>query len=243
MDDAVAMAPPGQREAMLRQEGLLVSDSSRVIVSSHMLRERLLERFGPGLESKLFLVQNGVDASLWGRVRISPPSGNEGRILVGYAGTVASWFDFDAVLSALEDCHRIHVRIIGPRTGREPVHTRIEYVPPVGHGELSLLLSECNALIMPFRVDSIVTAVNPVKLYEYLLYGVPVIASRYDEIEEEFEGFVEFFESPEGLARLFDCLQAGELQVRAEPSATEAFVRNASWSRRWRQIRSSGRPE
>ena len=40
------------------------------------------------------------------------------------------------------------------------------------------------------------------KLYEYLQYGVPVIARGYEEIEREFGKFVEYYDSIEDLVRL-----------------------------------------
>jgi teichuronic acid biosynthesis glycosyltransferase TuaH len=214
-----------------------------VVVSSRVLRARMIERFGPLAEAKVRLVQNGVDESLTARTPAISLPPKDDSMLIGYAGTVARWFDFDAILGALDACEWVRLRVIGPRTGFEPAHDRIEYLPPVEHDQLPGLLAQCSALIMPFKVDSIVTAVNPVKLYEYLSYGVPVIVSRYEEIERDFGRFVEFYDSPRGLARLFELLRSGELVVTASPEARRSFLEGASWAMRWRDFRGLGEPE
>ena len=239
MDDAVAMASVGQREAILEQERELVSAADLVVASSRVLVARLLQRFGVAVEGKLRLVQNGVNTAQFVSAREPKRARTGSDVVIGYTGTVARWFDFDSVIAALEMCEGASIRVIGPRTGLEPDHERIQYVPPVNHDELPALLSDCSALIMPFKADPLVSAVNPVKLYEYLQYGVPVIASRYDEIESEFGEFVEFYETPNDLAELFQRLLVGKLRTRAKPAAVEAFLRESSWSRRWRQVRES----
>lgn len=239
MDDAVAMAPPSRRGATLLEERRLVSRADVIVLSSQVLAERIRERSGAMAEGKMRVILNGVNPSSLRR-RVHPTQrGSASRVVVCYAGTVDEWFDFDALLTALEACPGVSLRIIGPRTGREPVHARIEYVRPVEHDQLPTLLCDCAALIMPFRMDRIVAAVNPVKLYEYLGYRVPVIATRYPEIEREFGALVEFYKTPADLIDLLHRLENGELQPGGGREEVEAFIKSASWRGRWDELRTA----
>lgn len=238
MDDAVAMAPAHQQAAMLREEEEITSAAQVVITSSRVLADRLAERYGADVRVKTVLVQNGLHVPSFGETPSDEADGTSTRTgaLVGYAGTVARWFDFDSVMAALDACPRVRFRVVGPRTGLEPAHERIDYLPPVNHAELPRILSACDALIMPFKHDPIVTAVNPVKLYEYLAYGLPIIAFRYGEIEADFGDFVEFYSTPEELIDILQALEAGNLEPRGGTAERRAFMRRSTWPERWEQV-------
>jgi teichuronic acid biosynthesis glycosyltransferase TuaH len=241
MDDAVAMAPDNQRGAVHQRERELVSASTLVVVSSRSLASRLAERYGSAAEAKTVLVQNGVNVVAGIPIlpkRVTAPALG---ITIGYTGTVARWFDFDSVLFALDECPKVRLRVIGPRVGNEPRHDRIEYVAPVDHAELPELLGDCNALIMPFKPGPIVSAVNPVKLYEYLAYRRPILVSRYQEIERDFGHLVEMYETAEELARLFSRLVDGDLRPRGDWHAVAEFLESSSWTARWNQIQRAER--
>jgi teichuronic acid biosynthesis glycosyltransferase TuaH len=238
MDDAVAMAPARQQAAMLRQEEEITSAAQVVITSSRVLSDRLADRFGADVRLKTVLVQNGLHIP-----RIADTLSNDAdrssmrtEAIVGYAGTVARWFDFESVTAALDACPRVRLRVVGPRTGLEPVHERIDYLPPVNHSELPRILSACDALIMPFKHDPIVTAVNPVKLYEYLAYGLPIIAFRYGEIEADFRDFVEFYSTADELIGILRALEAGHLKPKGGTAERRAFMGASTWPERWEQV-------
>jgi hypothetical protein len=94
---------------------------------------------------------------------------------------------------------------------------------------------------MPFEPGPVVAAVNPVKLYEYLQYGVPVIARRYAEIEREFGEFVEYYDSTRDLVRLFRHVAEGRLRGCSDAEGLAEFLDSATWSRRWSEIAREGR--
>jgi teichuronic acid biosynthesis glycosyltransferase TuaH len=238
MDDAVAMANHRQRKAILRLETELAAAADVVVVSSQVLLDRLSDRLPADVRAKAVVVRNGASAGAAARPHRRPESA-EGGVRVGYAGTVASWFDFESVLTALDGCPGVRLRVIGPRTGREPNHPHIQYVPPVDHSALPTLLGDCDALIMPFTPGQVVTAVNPVKLYEYLAYRKPIIARRYPEIECEFDSLVEFYDTPTELMALFSKLEARTLPVRGEDTVVRRFIAASSWSARWQAVQAA----
>ena len=60
------------------------------------------------------------------------------------------------------------------------------------HERLWEAAEQTDAMIMPFKVNPIIEAVDPVKLYEYINMGKAVIAPYYKEIER-FRPYVYFY--------------------------------------------------
>ena len=52
------------------------------------------------------------------------------------------------------------------------------------------------ALIMPFKVNELIKSVNPVKIYEYIWMGLPVIAPYYGETEK-FSDYIYLYNNPD----------------------------------------------
>ena len=66
--------------------------------------------------------------------------------------------------------------------------------PRVPHEQLPAAVQDYDAFIMPFKINALTKGVDPVKLYEYLTTGKPVLSIRYPEVER-FSPYVHFFSS------------------------------------------------
>ena len=73
-------------------------------------------------------------------------------------------------------------------------HERIHYLPPVAHDELQNVTSEADAYILPFKINELIEAVDPVKFYEYINFSKNIISVYYDEISR-FDDFVCFYQN------------------------------------------------
>ncbi len=49
--------------------------------------------------------------------------------------------------------------------------------------EVILFLISCDVCIIPFKINNLTSVINPLKLYEYLSLGKPVVAMRTDDLE------------------------------------------------------------
>jgi teichuronic acid biosynthesis glycosyltransferase TuaH len=107
---------------------------------------------------------------------------------------------------------------------------------PVQHEGLQRFASTCCCLIAPFRRTRLTEGVDPVKLYEYISWGLPIVALKYSEIER-FSEFVEFYETAQELVRVVSrmCSEGFVRKYTEEQRAT--FVRGNTWDARGRQVR------
>ena len=91
----------------------------------------------------------------------------------------------------------IQYHFIGPvHQTRLPSHPRIIFEGIVEHKQLYEKTKDYDCLIMPFQINEIIRAVDPVKLYEYISLGKCVISVEYEEIKR-FELFVYFYRTQE----------------------------------------------
>jgi glycosyltransferase involved in cell wall biosynthesis len=227
MDDAYALAGGREfaRQRALQLERDLVARADAVFVSSSHLAT-VLETRQPCSE-KTTLLRNAFG----GRIGVAPPSeANRSGFRIGYVGTIASWMDFEAIAHCIASIPDVEFVLIGPCDGgaRVPSHDRLKSVGSVPHAELHEAVKDFDCLIMPFKVNDVVRSVDPVKLYDYINFGKPIISIRYDEVAR-FEPFVEFYSSKDDLVRVVQRLKDSGFRPKYSAEERESFLLANTW--------------
>ncbi len=166
----------------LVDEDRLFRESDLVLVTSRFLLRKARRH-----ASRSVLLPNGADVehfeALLGPAR--PLAGE--RPIVGFYGAIAEWFDVDLVAEMAELRPGWTFVLVGNAAGADV--TRLQQLPNVHlYGEqpydtLPAFLHQFDVCLMPFRMDHPLTrAANPVKFYEYLSAGKPVVATPMSEI-------------------------------------------------------------
>lgn len=142
---------------------------------------------------------------------------------------ISHWFDFDIVRSLAEKYPDGSVILVGPvEVPVPPLPNNVIFIGTVLHLALAPILKAFDVGIIPFRRSSAIDAVNPVKLYEYLAAGLPVLSSRFSEIVE-FSEFVTLYDSEASCVA-----QAGKLlsqpATQAEMNRRRAFALKNTWT-------------
>jgi glycosyltransferase involved in cell wall biosynthesis len=241
MDDALGFkASRGRLELLARFERTLVTRASIILCSSVRLGELLIHRYGHAIGSKLSVVRNAISPSLLACTR--PSSLSTATLDVGkrrsiaYIGTIAEWFDFDVLLAALEKNSNVEFHLVGPVAVRAtPKHDRLIFHGIVRHSELWEFASQFDAYVMPFHVNPLIEAVDPVKLYEYLAFGKEVFTVRYAELER-FSQFVHFYDTRSEFVHLIDRFVSGKLGCKNLPQTRLPFLAQNTWQSRSEQI-------
>ncbi len=206
----------------------LVEEADVVLASNPILADRHRSE-----REDLLLVENGVDLDRFtseGPVASSLP---EGRI-VGYHGAVAPWFDFDlftAVVDLRPDLTFVLVGPIDPEV--EDPADKLEDAE-CHHPACTDLRTRSREFVrgfsvgvLPFVIDEMTKAVTPLKMYEYLACGVPMVATPLPAcVREEL---VQTAHDPASFAARIDealLLNSGERQDLRN------HARAASWERR-----------
>ncbi|PYE55906.1 glycosyltransferase family 1 protein [Deinococcus yavapaiensis] len=240
MDDHVLLRTGKvSRSQIARSEAALVHEAELMFASSEHLRAKLLERYGS--ELIVHLIRNGVDTSIIStaeqqvsrRQDVKSEVTNQSCSLL-YIGTVSHWIDYPSILDTLKQFPNLVFHFAGP-----PEHTieheRVKYLGVWPHERLPELVARYDILIMPFIVNEMIASVDPVKLYEYVSFHKPIIASSYPEIER-FSPFVEFYSLEKPLAQVVRDLLKRGVRPNYELSDAHHFLGLNSWRSRVKLI-------
>ncbi|HKV08491.1 MAG TPA: glycosyltransferase [Thermoanaerobaculia bacterium] len=173
---------PGFGEAVLSLEEGLVATADVTVATARLLHEKL-----SGRSPRLVLAQNGVDLDHYRRYY-----GENGLLgpvthpVIGYYGALASWVDVDLLEKIARRFSEATIVLAG---GVFDVDlSRVTALPNVRllgqrpYEEMPQLLWHFDACVIPFLVNDITEATNPVKFYEYLSAGKPVVSPRLTEL-------------------------------------------------------------
>ncbi len=158
----------------------------------------------------------------------------EGPLELLYFGTIARWLDVEALRALAAQCPDVSIRLIGPGDGRElsdVAGIRIE--PPIEHRRLAQAASGAHALLLPFRVDELTRAVDPVKLYEYIALGKPILSAHWPALDR-FAGFVTFYRDAD---HLVDLVRTRAVDKPPGADRRAAFLAPQSWQARGAALR------
>jgi glycosyltransferase involved in cell wall biosynthesis len=160
------------------------------------LRDALTTRFGP--RPHLAVVPDGVRAGAdRGQTRVRPGSDHARPFTVGYAGHLYPWKGVDIaieVVAALKDTRGLIVGGHGKEPDLERVKAfvdsldctpRVTFTGMLPPGEVAARLQEADVLLLPNPASAISSAfTSPLKLFEYMASGRPIVASGLPSIRE-----------------------------------------------------------
>ncbi len=156
-----------------------------VVITSNYLKEKYSNLINP---EKLMVVPNGLDVEKIKRMDTSFPhefkSIPEPRVV--YIGYIRHWFDMQLVSYSARALPDVHFVLIGDVEADVSTVANLKNVHLLGsrpHERIGQFLSHSQVGIIPFKRSELVEYVNPLKLYEYIAFGLPVVTTYWKEME------------------------------------------------------------
>lgn len=185
---------PGSDELkLIKNETKLLKLSDNIIVSSDDLLKELM-KYNLETMNNIKVVNNGVDIEKFkanihkGNV-VADIFKNDEKQKICYVGTISDWVDLDLISEVAKKYNDVNFYFIGPIDKNLDIEIYRSYQNIIFTGvqpyqSIPEILNSVDIAIMPFILNDLVMSVNPVKIYEYLAMGKPVIATRYSETEK-----------------------------------------------------------
>lgn len=152
-----------------------------------------------------------------------------------YIGTISEWFDFESIINLLNCNSNVNVVLIGPiQEVSIPNHSRLYILGPVKHEEIYTIMGISKVLIMPFKINELINSVNPVKMYEYIYSGKPIIASYYEETLK-FEEYAFLYKNSNEFIQISEFILNGN--AKSDAQTMRKFSENNTWRNRYLQIK------
>jgi glycosyltransferase involved in cell wall biosynthesis len=216
------------------QNLLNMCEKSDLLTASANLLGRDLESL-TGRE--VLIVPNALNPNLLseqtGAMPEDLPLGFDGIAL--YVGALwGTWFDWELLEKAAKANSNWAFVLIGempdtPPAKRAKAIRNIFFLGLKSQVDLPGYISESNVCIIPFTIDEVTAYVNPLKVYEYLAFGKPVISSFMPDLE--------------GLPQVTLChsheefISAFSNKFDVDPSTPEFIKAKHSWADRIDRIR------
>ena len=142
------------------------------------------------LHSNVFLTPNGVEFNLFNKVKSNVEVLNDMAYIpypiIGYIGRVRNWLDFELLKYLSGKQPNWSIVFIGPCSTDEgevrefisKTKSNIFFIDEKKHKYIPRYLNIVDVCILPFKTNDLCNAVNPLKLWEYLAVGKPVVSSK-----------------------------------------------------------------
>ena len=107
--------------------------------------------------------------------------------VVGYVGAISSWLDQEALADLAKARPEWSVVLIGPVDTDVTLIKQFNNVIFLGkkdYRDLPRYIKGFDVCVIPFKINALTVGVNPVKLYEYLAAGKPVVSTDLPEVRQ-----------------------------------------------------------
>ena len=166
----------------LREQELLRKVTGVFSISEPLLHSRVPKSgnnflLPQGVEIEHFIVTD--EASI-------PLDCNDQKPIVGFFGILSSWVDIDLIAYCAERLPEFSFVVIGKQNtdiSKFSQHPNISYIGEVPYADLPRYAKSFNAGLIPFKVNALTIASNPIKLLEYLSLGIPVVSTNLPEVK------------------------------------------------------------
>lgn len=205
-------------------------------------------------ESKIIVLPNAADPDIF--IPLSPTPDIQNRYnlnrkkVIGFVGGFYPWHGLDFLLDCFHEVKKeipqAHLLLIGDGPAKETLKAEaarrnlesdISFLGAIAHQELPKLIACFDVAVMP---DSNEYG-SPMKIYEYMSMGKPVIAPRLGPLEDGItnrrEGIIfKQRDKNELVAALKELLNNDQLREQMSKAARENIVNNHSWKKNAEKI-------
>ena len=228
-------------ERLARREKRVWSRAAAYVTLTQVLADELSARFGP--RERVFVVP---DAAAPAEPMAAP---SEAPFVAGYAGHLYPWKGVDVFVHAIAEAAGVHGLIVGGHPGEADlarvkqlvsslrVDDRITITGLVPPREVRAKLAAASVLVLPNTASAISARyTSPLKLFEYLTIGRPIVASDFPATREVLEDRRTALLVPPGdaraLARALTELRADSQLRLALASAATFLGQKYTWEAR-----------
>jgi len=243
MDDWDGFAEVGQAPWYKKEaEERIILEADFVVAILRSLAEKFAY-----LRKDIFILPNAYDEEILGvdAKFIAGTNANDELVTIGYYGWLnEGCFDWDFVFNVAKAYEgKIKIQLIGYALSDEIRNKlmefkNIEYIGKVSPNELKLHVSRWHIGIIPFKEAGIAKGADPLKLYEYIYFGLPTFIKGVDR-ELANRPLVFYVDSVEQLGSMlgkFDSKEKVKEFQQANKDLVENFLIRNNWKARAEEL-------
>ena len=165
----------------IAEEKQLVRETDVLVVTGAELEKKFEAQ---GLRP--VLARNGADYAFFAKATPNHLLDGMPRPVIGYFGAIADWIDLDLVYEVARRRPQYSFVLIGQVFGRDVSALEslgnVRLLGNKPYTDIPAYLHGFDACLIPFLLNQVTKATDPVKLYEYFSLGKPVVATDMKEL-------------------------------------------------------------
>lgn len=190
-DDYSTMAGGASESTIQELEKIICRFADQVIVTSQPLQQKFKQRYGV----EATIVRNGVDVAHFSKKRKVPEEYRSiNRPIILYVGSFDERFDTQLLHSIISESGEYHFVLIGPGSKKLMYHDtpNVSLLGARPYQQVPAYMQHADVGMLPLKLIPANHARSPMKMYEYGLSGLPVVATPLREMEMRSEEFITF---------------------------------------------------
>lgn len=246
IDDLSVHAPTAEfRRLYENWETELIARCTAATTTAELLMQQLRSK-QPALPIEL--IRNGVNVERFQSLAASkrrpddlPTVADQNvRPIIGFVGALFEWIDWNLIRFAARSLPECRFIFVGPNNHPHEVESlssleNLVFLGPRAYDEVPAYVAAFDVCWVPFKAGDIARAANPVKMYEYLALGKPVVTTQVADTDS-FSDLVKVGTTPD---EIVSALRSESQPAARLPDLVAARVRFAeanSWRVRARQF-------
>ncbi|MDQ0338494.1 glycosyltransferase involved in cell wall biosynthesis [Caldalkalibacillus uzonensis] len=187
-----------------------------------------------------YLIPNGTDHDFFAKTasiteeEIPADVADLSHPTIGFIGGISDWVDLSLVKQVADsrpDCNFIFIGPIATDISLLEALSNVHFIGPRRYEHLPYYLRKFDICWIPFKINELTKSVNPIKLYEYMSSGKPVISTPLPEVKH-FEGLIEIAkDKQETIVSIDRILDSNINDVNREKR--QKVGQDNSWDSRW----------
>lgn len=186
--ELLPMARMGRPKQIMQDERRLIQRVDIIFsVSTSLLQHYHIS------PNKLHFIPNGVNVALFDpNDYINHPKPKDlarlPKPIIGFSGSLGKWIDTDLIIEIAKAFRKTSVVLIGlnegnPHLGELQRQENIHFLGMKPREQVPVFINAFDVCLMPFARTAVGNGLLPLKLFEYLAMGKPILATRSNSLE------------------------------------------------------------
>ncbi len=190
--DDIDPAVTKHTELILKRHKTLLEKSDIVLATADILFSEVKK-----IRDDVYLLPNAADYShfhIEKKIESIPDKikkiKQKGNHIVGYFGALASWIDYDLIQYCASKRPDLEFVLIGPEYDKSFPKNKlirndnIHYLGVIPFSFLPKIAIWFDVCILPFKINNVTQATNPIKLFEYMSLRKPIVSTSVNEAKK-----------------------------------------------------------
>ena len=214
--------------SILNFEKKMVKISELIIVTSNILKEKIQKD-----AKNILYLPNAGDFKNFSKLPENNYLNALKKPIIGYYGAIAEWFDVELIKYLAIKKPQWNFVLVGHTLGSDiskiKNYPNIHFLGEKPYEELPKYLYWFDVCLIPFKDTPLIKATHPVKFYEYLSSGKPVVSSKIPELIQYQEFCYLAENNKEFLEKIEQALKENDTELIRKRIE---FAQNNTWDHR-----------